>query len=388
MKTDRRDFINRALVLGISGLFGGIKAEALVFKNNFYRNYSQDGTYLRDIPFTGEGNKPLNKPYGEGLQGRLSTDLSKLTEERLITPNHNFFIRTRYPDKIDEGEPWKIRLGGNIARPINLDLSDLNPMVENLGVHLMECSGNSAYRNFGLISAAEWEGVPIAKLFDYWRLQPKNSLIKFSGFDQYSSNPGGSIPGASWIFTWKQLLESRAFLATKMNGVILPKDHGFPVRLLVPGWYGCCCIKWINEISILDKDAKSTRHMREFASRTHQIGVPESALQFKPAKMGFAAMPVRIEQWIDETGYFYNIIGIQWGEGQPHKSLKISFNNNKIDLIKTYIASNSAWSLWLYKWRPEYEGRHQVGVLLESEKTNTIRLDMGYYNRAIDIRDI
>src|SRR6185436_10905211 len=121
--------------------------------------------------------------------------------------------------------------------------------------------------------------------------------VLVSGFDDHSQPSTHSTAGASWIFTLAELAETGAFLATRMNGEPLPRDHGFPLRLVVPGWYGCTCIKWVDAISFVDDDALATSQMQEFASRTMQNGMPALARDYLPAEIDQAAMPVRVEEW-------------------------------------------------------------------------------------------
>ena len=85
-----------------------------------------------------------------------------------------------------------------------------------------------------------------------------------------------------------QIRESRAFLATGMNGAPLGPDHGFPLRLVVPGWYGCTAIKWVNEIALLDDTAPATDQMREYAGRTHQDPVgPRDSFLLRAGRLDF-----------------------------------------------------------------------------------------------------
>ena len=125
-----------------------------------------------------------------------------------------------------------------------------------MGTDLLECSGNTDPDNFGLMSSASWAGIPMSAVFDRVEPAPGASFVLVSRVDDPISRVGTSIPGASWIFEYEQL--RRAFLATEMNGAALPADHGAPVRLIVPGWYGCSCIKWVNEIRWLDRAAPAT----------------------------------------------------------------------------------------------------------------------------------
>jgi DMSO/TMAO reductase YedYZ molybdopterin-dependent catalytic subunit len=146
------------------------------------------------------------------------------------------------------------------------------------------------------MSAADWCGVPIARVLE--RAQPiaAHALVLISGFDGHSRPSRTSTPGASWICHEDDLERYGAFLATEMNGVALPKDHGFPLRLMVPRWYGCASIKWVNAIELVPDDVAATSQMQEFASRTFQDGRPERARDYTPAVLDHAAMPIRIEK--------------------------------------------------------------------------------------------
>ncbi len=254
------------------------------------------GTLLGTAPFVGEGNFPLETLVGSGLGGRLLLDLSTLTPETLVTPNDKFFIRTRYPDQLHYDAPWTISVRGLVEQPTELSLSELMRGEVSMGAHLIECAGNTANGRFGLISTARWSGIPMAEVLDGIKILPQATRVIISGFDQHSRSHPGSVAGASWIFSFEQLQTANAFLATHMNGVPLPKDHGHPVRLVMPGWYGCTCIKWVNRIVPVDDTALATGHMREYARRTHQVGKPKLAKDFKPALIDVAAMPIRVEQ--------------------------------------------------------------------------------------------
>ena len=147
-----------------------------------------------------------------------------------------------------------------------------------------------------------------------------------SGFDLYKEESMTSTPPAAWIFSPDQLYSANAFLATKMNGQPLVADHGAPVRLVVPGWYGCIWIKWVNQIDFVSNDAPATSQMEEYASRTMQTGVPSLARDYQPASIDAAAMPTRIEKWLVGGKITYRVKGIQWGGLSPPPAMKIRFN--------------------------------------------------------------
>src|SRR4029453_16795682 len=120
--------------------------------------------------------------------------------------------------------------------------------------------------------------------------------VVVSGRGYPERSPGQSVPGASWGFPLASLERLGACVGIRMNGESLPADHGKPVRLVVPGWYGCAWIKWVNDIRVVGDREPATSQMKEFAGRTHQTGRHELAGNYTPADIQTAATPIRVEK--------------------------------------------------------------------------------------------
>jgi DMSO/TMAO reductase YedYZ molybdopterin-dependent catalytic subunit len=387
--TSRRTLLQQTLVSG-SVLISGIhNLRGLYPARSSDSDSFQGGTQLGVVEFSDEGTAPMGQVVGDELDGRLFTDLSKLTPEALTTPSNEFYIRTRASKLLETSKPWSIGVGGMIEKPVVLWARDLEKMARPMGLHVLECSGNSRSVHFGMLSLAEWEGVPLQDIFENPELKPaRDSRVLISGFDRYVAESRSSIPGASWIFTTSQLRSCGAFLATKMNAQPLTKDHGAPVRLLVPGWYGCACIKWVNEITFVAEDAPATSQMREYAGRTAQVGVPQLGRDYRPATIDFAAMPIRIEKWLVDSQIKYRVVGIQWGETSPHEGLGIRFNPG-VDFVPVEDFQNSSgdsWNFWSHAWTPQKPGRYLIRLRRKGVNSAASRLDSGYYDRSVEIK--
>jgi len=386
----RRQFLSSTLKVGAAGVLGTIGGGALL---SACGSAAPDldpfpgGKFLGDIPFEGEGSVQLNVSTGEGLSGRRFLDHSTLTPETLVTSNENFYIRTLYPDQLKRNNPWRIAVNGLVQKPVDLSLDNLLPKATSMGIHLMECAGNDRFSRFGLLSAASWTGIPIFEALEKINILPQAALVRISGFDEHSRPAHDSKPGASWIFTKEQLEKSGAFLAIEMNDVPLSKDHGAPIRLVVPGWYGCTCIKWVNEITLVADTESSTSQMREFASRTHQSGVPRLARDFIAAVIDQAAMPVRVEKWSLDSKVIYRVVGILWGGVNAARSLAIRFNNhtNYVDVDAYEHQTNGTWSLWTHIWKPDRAGLYRIQLKIDNQSAPTRRLDAGYYVRTVKV---
>jgi len=339
------------------------------------------------VPFVEEGGSPLGTLIEGSHLGRLVVDLKKLTKDKLVTPNEEFFIRTRYPDGLHHEGPWELAVRGHVREEKSLRLADLLGDVEPMGTQLLECSGNSKRREFGLLSSAEWSGIPIRKVLDRMHPNAKATRLLVVGHDEHSDFRTPRGKGASWIFTFDQLERAGAYLATAMNAQPLPRDHGEPVRLMMPNWYGCTCIKWVHELALVDDDAPSTAQMREFSSRTHQDGVPEMARDFIPATMDQTGTAVRVEKWRSGEELVYRVWGLLWGGERTTDDVRIQFRDDlPAEPLESYDHRvNNSWTLWSHTWRPKEPGRYVITLSVDDPTIRTRRLDRGYYARQIDI---
>ena len=389
------DITRRRFLAGAVGCGGGALLQAVAVGDRTPIGCGDPfagAVLLGTVPFTEEGG-PLDVAFGSGLDGRLFTDLSTLAPDDLVTPNERYYIRTRYPDLINPSAPWTIAVSGHVKTPLTLTPGMLAPKVNpSLGPYVMECSGNGAFAAFGMLSAARWSGVPITEVLAMIDVLPQATRVLVSGFDSYPQpQPGASTPGASWIFTVAELEKAGAVLATGMNGVPLRFDHGFPIRLVVPNWYGCACIKWVDAITLVDDAAPATSQMREFASRTHQDGVPALARDYKPATMDQAAMPVRIEKWRVAGKIVYRVVGIMWGGYRVTDKLSIRFASGQpyapVDVCPKQ-STNQTWTIWSHAWRPTTAGSYAIALRIDDPSIPTRRLDAGLYRRTIDITEI
>jgi hypothetical protein len=259
-----------------------------------------------------------------------------------------------------------------------------------MGLHFMECAGNVPLVHFGMISVATWAGVPLVEILDSSGAKPQASCVLITGFDQYTTKSMTSVPGASWVFSIGELKAGEAFLATEMNGKPLTADHGAPVRLVVPGWYGCTCIKWVTAITFVDDTAEATSQMKEYAARTHQNGLPELARDFQPATIDPAAMPIRVEKWLVDEKIKYRVVGIAWGGTTPVKTLMIRFNPEEDYLpVDNFAQSkNDPWTLWTHAWSPKEPGTYSIRLAVKDPSVRTRRLDSGYYVRSVEISEV
>ncbi|MGE3956132.1 MAG: molybdopterin-dependent oxidoreductase [Vicinamibacterales bacterium] len=383
MRLSRRAFVRAASAAAVAGaLDRWLGAQAL--------RPVDGGRLLRTMPlgrFDGRPAPPMHQLLGAGLDARQFTDLSVLAPDRLVTPTEHFYIRTAHPP-LPAIDGWRLALGGRVEREQELGLRTLQEQAIDIGIRLMECAGNSDPANFGLLSAAHWDGVPMAAVLDRVRPQAPSGRLRVSGLDDEQRPSVTSNPGASWIFTRDELERRGAFLATAMNGAPLTPDHGAPIRLVVPNYYGCACIKWVTRIDWVADDEPATTQMLEFSSRTHQAGIPRRARDYAPPVIELAAAPVRVEQWQVGDRLSYRVVGVRWGGESRVAPLTIRFRSGERPMPVTDVPDTdnpATWSLWSHEWTPDAPGRYQIALGVSDRSVPARRLELYFYTRAVEI---
>jgi DMSO/TMAO reductase YedYZ molybdopterin-dependent catalytic subunit len=350
------------------------------------------GRLVRQVPlgrFDRQPMPPFGQLIGQALDARQFTDHSALTADTLITPTDKFFVRTAATAIHEKAGSWTIALGGP-EKAQSVPVQELATRARPMGTHVMECSGNVDPANFGLLSAAEWSGVSMVDVLDRTNAAPERPLIRVTGLDEERNSPS-SLAGASWIFARADLEKTGAFLATGMNGAPLAAHHGAPVRLVVPNWYGCVCIKWVTGIDFVSANEPPTTQMREFAMRTHQTGIPAAARAFQAPFIEVAATPIRVEQWIVDGRTAYRVIGVSWGGSSVNRPLTIRFKHTESFLPVDdcpAAASATTWSLWSHMWRPSAPGRYQIALGVRDRTIPARRLEMFYYTREVEVGEV
>ncbi len=353
------------------------------------------GTFLETLPFENDGtaDDDLETPLGPGTghDARLVTDLRRVDEDRLVVDVEDFFVRTESPDLLPPTDGWTIAIRGLVDEEVDLPLNDLLADEIDLGPVVLECSGNGSSRNFGLLSACDWSGIPFASILDRVTPSAGATRVLINGFDERTQVSSHSDPGASWIFTFDELADFGAVLATKMNGQPLTPDHGFPVRLLVPRWYGCACVKWVDEIRFVGDDEPATSQMQEFAARTHQDGTPALARDYIAASMDTAAMPVRVEKWELAGEIVYRVVGIVWGGDELAPPISLGGGGDDDWQAVTFCPDREdvrTWGLWWTTWRPQQAGFHTLTCRVDDPTVRTRRLDVGRYDRDVLVDEV
>lgn len=181
----------------------------------------------------------------------------------VIMPSALFYVRNHFHIPKLDPNTFRLNVDGLVERPLSLTLHDIHNMRSHTLAVTLECAGNgrSLFKPpiegekwlLGAVSTAEWTGVPLVEVLDRAGVRMGAWDVVFKGAD------GGSVaarPGLTHFERSLQLDRARepdVLLAYAMNGEPLPVQHGFPLRLIVPGWYAVASVKWLTNIEVIDR---------------------------------------------------------------------------------------------------------------------------------------
>jgi DMSO/TMAO reductase YedYZ molybdopterin-dependent catalytic subunit len=178
----------------------------------------------------------------------------------VVMPNASFYVRNHFQIPKLDPAVWRLDVTGLLDRPLSLSLRDLTNMPSQTNVVTLECAGNGRSQldprvngeqwNFGAVSTAEWAGVPLVEVLDRAGVKAGAQEVRFRGIDS------GTVDGRGEPIHFERSLRlddargSQVLLAYAMNGEPLPVQHGYPLRVIVPGWYAVASVKWLDRIEV------------------------------------------------------------------------------------------------------------------------------------------
>lgn len=253
----RRRFLKQAGTVGAATALGGTSLSAFA---------AASGKVT--LPFDGGERELVAYPQKRPMilltarPPQLETPFG-IFNEGLITPNDAFFVRYHWsgiPTSIDP-QTYRIKVGGNVNTPLELSLAELKQMSGTTDmIAVNQCSGNSrglftprangGQLANGAMGNARWAGVPLKKVLEKAGVKAGSVQVAFNGLDQ---PPVGNGPDFMKALNIDHALDGEVMLAWQMNGADLPVLNGYPVRLIVPGYYGTYWVKHVSDIQVTDK---------------------------------------------------------------------------------------------------------------------------------------
>jgi DMSO/TMAO reductase YedYZ molybdopterin-dependent catalytic subunit len=264
-------------------------------------------------------------------------------ETAFITPNDQFY-RVNYSDRsLEIGSSirvsdWSLRLHGAVERPRTLRYADVLEQRSLEQMVTLQCIDNEP--GGSLMSNALWAGFPLARLLE--EAVPLDTAVDvvFRGADGYHDS-----------ITMERALRGDVLLAHSMNGVSLPRDHGYPLRAVVPGIFGIKNVKWLTDIEVAERDHQGYWQERGW---TDEGLIPVSSRIDRPGHYQVL------------TGGPQEIRGVAFGGLHGVRRVQVSADGGLTWRDATLAPSSPyAWVHWTYQWRAPSVGAHTLVVRAE-----------------------
>ena len=321
--------------------------------------------------------------------------------DTLITPIERFYVRSHFSRMPDlERNGWRLSIDGEVNHPLTLSFEDILGMPSKEVVATLECAGNSrsyvtppaeglAFRH-GAVSTARWKGIPLQALMERAGLREPAAAVVFEGADRGEEQEDGIAFDLNYrrSLPLEKALHPDTLLAYEMNGEPLPAEHGFPVRMVVPGWYAMASVKWLVHVNVTDRPLDGFFQQRRYVIINEG---PEHSLEREPV----TALKVKSLITSPRHGEViqpgtWTICGFAWsGEGEIDR-VEVSTDSGRHWQDATLLGESNpnSWRQWQLQWQASHAGHFiiQARATDSADNTQPDRIPWnfrGYGNNAI-----
>ena len=293
------------------------------------------------------------------------------TLDQLLTPDEQFYVRTHFEVPELDRTTWKLTFEGAVERPLEISYDELTRLPTYTIPALLECSGNgraflkppqSSIRwELGAVSTAEWTGVRLSDVLDRAGVKPGAVEILLEGADKGEFlKPDAETPGVIHYSRSLPLEKARrpeVILAFQMNGKDLSPAHGYPVRAVVPGWYGMASVKWLTRIAVLDEPFHGYFQTFVYAIWRRQNGHPSLVAVTDIEVKSQIARPMECE--VIPAGTPYLVYGAAWAGEQDVTAVDVSTDGGKSWAVAELTGESKpfCWRFWEYEWKSPTAGK-------------------------------
>jgi DMSO/TMAO reductase YedYZ molybdopterin-dependent catalytic subunit len=280
-----------------------------------------------------------------------------------ITPNAKFFRIAHYQGPlgpaIDEKQ-WKLEITGHVKRPLTVMLSQLKARPRQEVIFTLECSGNHGFPFFiGGIGTAKWAGTPLAPLLQEAGVLDKGIEVVFVGSDAGEEEVRQIKMPQNFArsMSLADAMHPNNLLCYEMNGEPLPQPHGFPLRLIAPGWYGIANVKWLKRIEVRD-----TRFMGRFMGRDY-VTIREEQRDGESVWMETSvgrALLKSVPAKVTRKNGQYRILGAAWGAPIQRVEVQIDGGPWMLATVDRSEDAEFAWKIWSLEWQKPSPGEHTI----------------------------
>ncbi|WP_413249876.1 sulfite oxidase [Sinomonas flava] len=266
-------------------------------------------------------------------------------------------------------ESWRLRVGGAVEHPLELSLSDLHRRPRRTVPVTLECAGNGRARldprpvsmpwDTGGFGTAEWTGTPLAPILQEAGIPSQAVDVLFTGADR--GIQGGLEQDYARSLAVADAMEDTLLLAYEMDGRPLPPQHGYPLRLLVPGWYGMASVKWLTSIDVLTEPAHAFQNESayRYSQAADDAGEPVTRMRVRALMVPPGIPDFASRRRLMDAGPTM-LRGRAWSGHGPVQRVEVAIDGHWADAHVEPAPAEHAWQEFSFAWVAT-PGSHTVG---------------------------
>lgn len=317
-----------------------------------------------------------------------------------ITPVGLHYLLIHYDIPVVDAGSWRLEVTGLVERPRVLGLDEIRERPSEELTVTMECAGNGRARLvprpvsqpwlLEAVGTARWRGTPLRSLVEEAGLGEGAVELVFSGLDH--GHEGGVEQDFQRSLSVEGALTSNALLAYEMNGAPLLPQHGFPLRLVVPGWYGMTNVKWLARIEVVDRPFEGYQQLSGYRLRAQEDEEGEPLTRMLPRSL---MVPPGDPDFLTRERIVKpgpcELEGRAWSGWGEIVSVEVTADGGSSWMeasLDPEAESPWAWRGWRHRWTPERAGRYELFCRAHDAAGNSQPVDSvwnvgGYANNAV-----
>jgi DMSO/TMAO reductase YedYZ molybdopterin-dependent catalytic subunit len=286
-----------------------------------------------------------------------------------VTPNRLFFVRNHFPVPAIDLERWRLTVTGAVRQRREWTWQELQDLPEHTLFATVECAGNG--RSFlhpavpgvqwgaGAVGHAEWTGVPLRRLLEESGIEPVAVEVLFQGADVGSESDHPAPMHFERSLPMDKALHPDTLLVYRMNGELLAPEHGFPLRLFVPGWYGVASVKWLERIEVLTRPFAGYFQGVKYTVQ-RQTARGQETVVLGPMQVKSEFLRPRPGETLHLGGN--RLTGVAWAGEEPVQRIEVSTDGGRRWQPARLLGMQSpySWALWEYLWEADRPGSYTL----------------------------
>jgi len=308
-----------------------------------------------------------------------------------LTPSGMHYLLIHFDVPVADETTWSLSIGGLVRNPVELSIADLRKRPKVTLPVTMECAGNGRARLTPrpisqpwlteAIGTAEWTGTPLRPLLEDAGIEGETVELVFAGADR--GIQGEVEHDYERSLTIADAMRDEVLLAYEMNGARLPPQHGYPLRLLVPGWYGMTSVKWLTHITAVGEPFEGFQQM-VYRFRQHPDDVGEPVTRIDPRAL---MIPPGIPDFLTRKRFVgpgrHRLRGRAWSGWGPIARVEVSTDGSSTwaDAELGEAVSPFAWVAFTFPWDASEPGEFELSCRATDANGNTQPLEQPWnYN--------